>query len=223
MKDSENYKDSDVFRALRKHLLDDFPKGTSVPKDVPPDSIERLRDLLNQLNNLSKPTGKDQGKAAALIELCAQSMMATALEEPTGLREAEVSKANLSSWERVCHSTSRIFGNNSERAIILLGMYKILEYIAEERHKQASKEPCFIATAACGSEDALDVVRLREFRDIFLRRSSIGRFLIYLYGCISPPLARSIAHSACARAIVRNLVVIPARWLADRVLDGQKE
>ena len=45
----------------------------------------------------------------------------------------------------------------------------------------AEKSKCFIATAAFGSDQAESVVRLREFRDLFLRRSWPGRRFIAAY------------------------------------------
>ena len=222
-KESEDYRKSDKFLLLKKHLLDDSARKASVPKDVPPASIERIRLLFAQLKNLSKPTGKDGDKAAALIELLAESMLVTILNEPSSVAEAEVSKAGLAAWTRACHSASWIFGKDSERVTVLLEMYAIAVHIIAERFNRASnKTNCFIATAACGTEDALDVVRLREFRDVFLRRSSMGRSFICFYEHLSPSLARCIARSAYARAIVRNCVVAPARWLADRVLDDRR-
>lgn len=223
-KESEDYRGSDEFHTLREHLLGDSAKRTSVPQDVPPASIERLRLLLAQLKNISQPTSKDTDRAAALIELGAESMRATILTKPSSLAEVEVQKASLAAWKRVCDSTSRIFGKDSERVTVLSEMYAIAAHIIEERFTGASnKTSCFIATAACGAEDALDVVRLREFRDVFLRRSSMGRFLVCLYQRVSPPLARCIARSACAQTLIRNWVVAPARWLADRVLDDLRD
>jgi hypothetical protein len=78
---------------------------------------------------------------------------------------------------------------------------------------------CFIATAACGTDQAEDVVRLRLFRDLVLRTTWLGRLLIHCYTVLSPPLARCIGRWSWARLVTRSLVVRPARWLADWLLE----
>jgi hypothetical protein len=74
---------------------------------------------------------------------------------------------------------------------------------------------CFIATAACGTDRAHDVVRLREFREEVLRPTLAGRELIAVYETLSPPIARLIARSDFTRYLARQLIVRPARKLAD--------
>jgi hypothetical protein len=77
---------------------------------------------------------------------------------------------------------------------------------------------CFIATAACGTEHAPDVVCLRAFRNSVLSRSTAGRLLMRVYERVSPPLADSIRHSDFARAVTRRCIIGPAAWYARRVL-----
>ena len=74
---------------------------------------------------------------------------------------------------------------------------------------------CFIATAACGTDQAEDVVRLREFRERVLRPSALGRALISTYELCSPPLARLIARWRSTRWLVRKLLVHSLRRLTD--------
>jgi uncharacterized protein YjbI with pentapeptide repeats len=69
---------------------------------------------------------------------------------------------------------------------------------------------CFIATAACGTDQAEAVVRLREFRDLLLCRSRLGRRFIAAYERGSPPLARCIERSRVLRWLARNVIVRPA-------------
>jgi hypothetical protein len=58
----------------------------------------------------------------------------------------------------------------------------------------AQSSKCFVATAACGSADAPDVMALRHFRDQHLRSNLFGRRLAEFYERTSPPLARKIAR-----------------------------
>ena len=63
---------------------------------------------------------------------------------------------------------------------------------------------CFIATAAYGTADASQVQVLRDFRDEILMQSSVGRWLVKAYYNVSPPIAKAIAYSENAKAMVRS-------------------
>ncbi len=80
---------------------------------------------------------------------------------------------------------------------------------------------CFIATAAYGSEDALDVERLRQFRNSYLLTWEGGRKFVRLYYKISPPIADFIAKNDTLKWSVRQLLK-PFVLLADVML-GSKE
>jgi hypothetical protein len=62
---------------------------------------------------------------------------------------------------------------------------------------------CFIATAAYGSMLEPHVVILREFRDQFLLRYSIGRAFVGFYYKYSPPIAHYIAKHDVIRMFIR--------------------
>ena len=84
-----------------------------------------------------------------------------------------------------------------------------------------AKSGCFIATAACGTPFAPEVVCLRAFRETVLRPTRAGRGFIRCYEAVSPPLARMIGRSAALRRLARTVVVGPAaalacKWLGDR-------
>jgi hypothetical protein len=79
--------------------------------------------------------------------------------------------------------------------------------------RESKQGGCFIATAACGSERHLDVVRLRAFRDSVLTPSPAGRVLIALYERLSPPFADWIRSRERARRRVRRWLVSPAARL----------
>ncbi|WP_028583034.1 delta-60 repeat domain-containing protein [Desulfogranum mediterraneum] len=77
-------------------------------------------------------------------------------------------------------------------------------------------DACFIATAAYGTLIHPCVRLLRDFRDAFLLKSSLGQELVELYYSLSPPLAEQIANSRLLRLLV-SLLLLPLvgfSWLA---------
>ena len=73
---------------------------------------------------------------------------------------------------------------------------------------------CFIATAACGSPHAADVMVLQQFRDDLLLSNVVGRAFTRMYERLSPPLANRIESSRVLKMIARRLVVRPTALLA---------
>ena len=71
------------------------------------------------------------------------------------------------------------------------------------------KTGCFIATAACESPFAPEVVVLSAFRDTFLGRCGTGRIFIRFYYVFSPPIASIIAKRKLLRRATFVLVVKP--------------
>ena len=62
---------------------------------------------------------------------------------------------------------------------------------------------CFIATAAYGSYMEPSVMTLRQFRDIYLAPTALGKHLLNFYYQYSPPLAELIAENDTLRSLVR--------------------
>jgi len=83
--------------------------------------------------------------------------------------------------------------------------------ILSGRGPQPGDDPssCFIATAAYGSESAVEIDVLRQFRDDVLVQSEAGRDYVDFYYAASPPLARYIAEREWLRTLVRELAVDP--------------
>jgi hypothetical protein len=72
---------------------------------------------------------------------------------------------------------------------------------------------CFVATAACGNADAEEVVVLRAFRDMVLRRTWAGQIIISVYENVSPKAAVWIGRCCLRRRLARSLIVRPAAKL----------
>ncbi len=74
-------------------------------------------------------------------------------------------------------------------------------------------QSCFIATACFGSCEADTVIVFRRFREIILKKSSIGRRLIYWYYKASPSVANFIKSHQKVKSLVRKLLTILANRL----------
>jgi len=69
--------------------------------------------------------------------------------------------------------------------------------------------PCFIATAAYGTDTAKELSILREFRDEVLLPNSLGAEFVSLYYKTSPPIANFISQHEVLRTAVRVGFVDP--------------
>ena len=63
--------------------------------------------------------------------------------------------------------------------------------------------PCFIATAAYGTDTTEEINILREFRDVVLLPSGLGTEFVSLYYEVSPPIAEVISQHEFLRTAVR--------------------
>jgi hypothetical protein len=69
--------------------------------------------------------------------------------------------------------------------------------------------PCFVATAAYGTDTAEETNLLREFRDVVLLASGPGAGLVSLYYQVSPPIAEVISQHGILRTVVRAGFIDP--------------
>ena len=79
--------------------------------------------------------------------------------------------------------------------------------------------PCFIATAAYGTETASQLDILRDFRDQILLENALGSRFVEAYYKFSPPVADFIEKSDFLRVVVREVLVDPVvnllKWSQD--------
>jgi hypothetical protein len=78
---------------------------------------------------------------------------------------------------------------------------------------------CFIATAAYGTPTAEQIDLLRQFRDVVLRKSTVGSQFVALYYQVSPPIADFIAGNELLTTLVRELLVDPIVWIVEARAD----
>lgn len=87
---------------------------------------------------------------------------------------------------------------------------KPLRDVQERRQELVQKaqtsEGCYIATAVYGDYDHPSVLRLRKFRDEFLKLHALGRAFIRCYYFLSPGLARQLRKSPSINSFVRRLL-----------------
>lgn len=80
---------------------------------------------------------------------------------------------------------------------------------SRDKQPTSGSSGCFIATAAYGTPTAKEIDILRQFRDLFLNNSNLGRELVRFYYSTSPPIAEYIARHEVVRVIVREAIVDP--------------
>ena len=68
---------------------------------------------------------------------------------------------------------------------------------------------CFVATAAYGTERAVELDILRAFRDQVLLKNALGSRFVEAYYRLSPPIADFIAENDFLRAVVREVLIDP--------------
>lgn len=66
---------------------------------------------------------------------------------------------------------------------------------------------CFVATAVYGSYDCPEVLKLRAFRDDFLKKHALGRAFIAVYYRYGPKLAEAVKG--------RRLLSVPIKGILD--------
>jgi Zn ribbon nucleic-acid-binding protein len=86
--------------------------------------------------------------------------------------------------------------------------FRRISALQEDRNRQDSSS-CFIATAVYGSSCHPSVVILRKLRDEVLVQSAFGAYLINVYYCLSPGLAKSISNKPLLKAALSIFLLDP--------------
>ncbi len=82
---------------------------------------------------------------------------------------------------------------------------------------QKKEGGCFIATAVYGSPYVNEVMVLREFRDNWLLKYSLGNAFVKFYYWISPTIANQIARSNYLRIITKVVLILPLLKFANKL------
>ena len=68
---------------------------------------------------------------------------------------------------------------------------------------------CYIATACYKSNNCIQVLTFRHFRDEYLSKLIAGRIFIKIYYALSPPIARWLKDKHVINSIIRKILLDP--------------
>lgn len=88
----------------------------------------------------------------------------------------------------------------------------------QKQNAQASqKEGCYIATAVYGDYNAPEVLTLRMFRDLVLKKYRIGRLFIKIYYALSPELAHKLKNNSFMNNKIKIILNKVVCWVNKKV------
>jgi cold shock CspA family protein len=79
---------------------------------------------------------------------------------------------------------------------------------------------CFIATAIYDDSDSWKISILQEYRDTFLKKSLIGRAIVFTYYAFGPVISRKIKKNMKARIIAKTMIDNLVNHLRERRLNA---
>lgn len=79
----------------------------------------------------------------------------------------------------------------------------------EDIGNKEAKSNCFIATACFGSEDCIEVMEFRHFRNQVLLCTRLGTQIVRLYYRVSPPIAVFLRQRPIIRLLTKRYLLIP--------------
>jgi hypothetical protein len=85
--------------------------------------------------------------------------------------------------------------------------------VPKDRHGDGGGGLCFIATATYGDPLAPEVQIFRNFRDTKLINNKFGKFFIFIYYKISPPIAKIIEKNIYLKKISRSILKLILRFI----------
>lgn len=89
---------------------------------------------------------------------------------------------------------------------MLLEVAKSYNIESSKYNIEIPKEGCYIATMVYGDYEHYQVIKLRKFRDDYLKQNSFGRITINLYYRFSPKMVEKLKNSKLSNKIIRNLL-----------------
>ncbi len=93
-----------------------------------------------------------------------------------------------------------------------------MKYKDEEIYCKEHQQECFIATAVFGTPIAPEIDILREFRNKFMSRTTVGKKIVRTYYRISPPIADTIRYNEFLKALFRIFIVRPWIFISEKIL-----
>lgn len=93
-------------------------------------------------------------------------------------------------------------------------IFPLTESVFQDKKKSSG---CFIATAVYGSSYVDEVMVLRDFRDNWLLKYSLGNAFVKFYYWISPPIANQIAKSNYLRIVTKVVLILPLLKFANNL------
>ena len=130
----------------------------------------------------------------------------------------------INDGEQYCEQHRVIFWDGFIAGEYVCGDYNgsLMESLFEEIRKEGSEasapsyqkqnvqssqsEGCYIATAVYGDYDAPEVLTLRMYRDIVLKKTLIGRAFIRLYYATSPKLASKLKGHTFINSKIKKIL-----------------
>ena len=121
-----------------------------------------------------------------------------------GARYQRLISSGATEYEQARNQFGTDYLNNLE----VVGLYK--------------KTGCFIATAVYGSPFVPELLVLRDFRDRFLLRSTLGRNLVSIYYWVSPVVAAFLENHRLFSVVLKGLVLEPLIWVLKRLPQDER-
>jgi hypothetical protein len=124
-------------------------------------------------------------------------------------RTASEEEAIRRAYSRAARGSRRSFQEITPRPVTAAEAVCSLAEEPDENGAQGKKalaksRACFVATAAYGDPDCVEVAALRRFRDRYLLTNPVGTAFVRAYYRLSPPIAGAIARRPALRSVVRR-------------------